>query len=112
MPTTIRPLAARVLATSSPPTPIPRTTTSTRSVIARSLLGRTGLHGIGEGLFEAHCLPLGQDQHRHVLLEPCPARAAFLFTEQAPKAGTTAYLVDARRPPQPGRAHEIAIVAR
>src|ERR1700694_682024 len=112
MPTTFRPLAASVLATSSPPTPIPRTTTSTRSAITRPQLDRPGFQGIGDGFFEAHSLPLGQDPGRHVVLEPFPARAAFLFTEQAPKAGATAYLVGARRPPQPGRAHEIAIVAR
>src|ERR1700736_4603582 len=111
MPTTFRPDSARELATSSPPTPMPRTMTSTRSAITRSLVRWCDLQRVGDSLFEAHRLPLGRDLRRLVVIEPLPARAAFLFTKQPPQAGAAAFLMGARRSPQPARSQEIAIVA-
>src|ERR1700694_3356947 len=111
MPTTFRPLSASELATSSPPTPIPRTTTSTRSAITHSRWMGSDFQRIGDGLFEGHRLALGPDLRRFVVIEAFPTRAGFLLTKQAPQAGAAAYLVGAGRGPQSARAQEIAFVA-
>src|SRR5437660_192909 len=112
MPTTVRRFSARAFATSSPPTPMPRTMTSTRSVMSSSRAYPPALQRIGDRLLEAHCLPLCQHPGGFVVVEPLPAGAAFLFTEHASQARTTAFLECTCRPPQAGRAPEIAIVAR
>src|ERR1700675_3552959 len=112
MPTTFRPLSARELATSSPPTPMPRMIASTRSAMRTCRTDRPALQGIGDCLLQVHGLPLCQQLGGFVVVETLPPSAAFLFTEQAPQARATAFLERTRRPPQPRRAPEIAIVAR
>src|SRR4029077_13009719 len=112
MPTTVRPFSARAFATSSPPTPKPRTITSMRSVMSSSRTYRLALQRIGDRLLEVHRLPLGQHLGGFVVVEPLPAGSAFLFTEHASQARTAAFLECTGRPPQAGRAPEIAIVSR
>src|SRR6202165_1281957 len=112
MPTTFSPLSAREPAISSPPTPMPRTMASTRSATYPAP-GCTDpdFHRIGNGLLEAHRLPLGPDPCRFIIVESLPAGAAFLLAAQAPPAGTATDLMGGGRRKQSACAEVIAIVA-
>src|ERR687883_682290 len=99
MPTTDRPLLARHSATSSRPTPIPRTTTSTRSGIG---CGRgdhrlaRGSNGLRQRLVQPQALPLGPGACPILLAQSLAAGTSFLLAQQLAEIGSAGTLVKLR----------------
>src|SRR5256885_390265 len=90
MPTTVRPFSARHPATSSPPTPIPSTTASTRSAIG-FWSGGQRLSGDGDrfrqGLLERQRLSFRPRPVGNLLAQALSSCATLLLAEQRAEAG-------------------------
>src|SRR6266851_3562147 len=101
MPTTLRPLSARELPTSSPPTPIPRTMTSTGSIMRQACRKSCRIDRIGDRLVEAQRLPFRPGASGIGFAQAFATGSAFLKTEEPTKPGTGRRLLGDCRGGQP-----------
>src|SRR4029077_8849947 len=99
------------LATSSPPTPMPRTTTSTRSAIAQRCWQGGRIQRVGDRFIERQRLPFGPGGCRLLFTQAFAAGSTFALTEQTAQARSSQGLLGDRRGGQSRGAHRIAFAA-
>src|SRR5438552_2196062 len=112
MPTTLRPFSARDSATSSPPTPMPRTMASTCSAISPGVAGRgssSRRHGLLQRLIESQGLPLRPNFLGVLRAQSFAPGATLLLAQELPDAGSGRPLMHPGRARQPRRRPRIPV---
>src|SRR6267143_3882671 len=111
MPTTFKPRSAREPAISSPPTPIPRTMTSTRSAIAQRYRQRGRIQRVSDRFLERQRLTFGPGGCRLRLSQPFAAGSTLPLAEQRAEARAGRGLLGDGHRGEPGGSHGIAFAA-